>query len=83
MQLNKTIRVTFKGACGQVKEESIQWFIEDQAFSPSNDLAPSVPPSPVSKLAAATHRKTEKLRQVDKLLTGEWERGRGEQRAKF
>ncbi len=64
MQLNKTIRVTFKGACGQVKEESIEWFVEDQAFSPSNGLAPSpLTSSPSSKLDWR-HRKTEKLKPV-------------------
>ncbi len=33
--------------------ESIEWFIEDQAFSPSYDLAPPAPPLPssVSKLS--------------------------------
>ncbi len=37
---------------GVLEPESSLWIIEDQAFSPSNDLAPSPspPPSPVSKL---------------------------------
>jgi hypothetical protein len=38
--------------------ESIQWFIEDQAFSRSYDLA-----SPLSPARPTTHRKTEKERQ--------------------
>jgi hypothetical protein len=33
-----------------LRTESIEWFIEDQAFSRSYDLAPPIPPSPVSKL---------------------------------
>jgi len=33
------------------RSESIELFIEDQAFSPSYDLAPPPPPSPVSKLS--------------------------------
>ncbi len=37
-----------KGSSGP---ESFEWFIEDQAFSSSNNLAPSPTPSPVSKLA--------------------------------
>ncbi len=43
--------------------ESIEWFIEDQGFSPSYDLAPP-PPSPPSLPRPATHRKTEKERQL-------------------
>jgi hypothetical protein len=31
--------------------ESSEWFIEDQAFSPSYDLAPFLPPSPDNKLS--------------------------------
>jgi len=36
-----------------LRPENIKLFIEDQAFSPSNDLAPpsAPPPSPVSKLS--------------------------------
>jgi hypothetical protein len=54
--------------------ESIEWFIEGQAFSPSADLAhpPSPPPSHVSKL---DRRQTKRLRKRDKLLTGEVEEG--------
>ncbi len=57
----------------KVSPESIEWFIEDQGFSPwLYDLAPppSPPPllSPVSKLY---RRHTGSLRMIDNLLTGE------------
>ncbi len=32
---------------GRDRAESIEWFIEDQAFSPSYDLAPPPPPPPL------------------------------------
>jgi hypothetical protein len=46
--------------------ESIKRFIEDQAFSPSCDLAPLPPPLPLSHQQArlAKHMKTEKERQL-------------------
>ncbi len=54
-------------------EESIEWFIEEKAVSPSYDLAPpppppTVPPSPVSRF---DRRHTGRLRKRDDLLTGE------------
>ncbi len=55
--------------------ESIEWFIEVQAFSLSSDLAPP-PPPPMCKVDWP-HRKTEKKRQNC------WrERGRGKEGAK-
>jgi hypothetical protein len=56
------------------KPEGIQWFIEEQAYSPSYDLAAHPPPptSPVSKLDG---RYTGRLRKEDNLMTGK--RGRG------
>jgi hypothetical protein len=50
--------------------------LEEQAFSPSNDLAPPPPPnpSPVSKL---DRRQTGRLRKRDNFMTGEWGMGRG------
>ncbi len=58
--------------------ESIEWFIEGQAFSLSYDFAPRPPPapSPVSKLDPATHRKTEKERQLADRREGEGGRAR-------
>jgi hypothetical protein len=52
------------------KTESIKLSLEDQAFSPTNDLAPRppLPPPPVSKL---DRRNTGRLRKIIKLLTGE------------
>ncbi len=46
--------------------ESIVWFLEDHAFSPLYDLAPTPPPSPLSRQQArpATHRKTKKEREL-------------------
>ncbi len=52
--------------------ESIECFIEDQAFSPSHDL----PPPPVSKL---DWRHTGRMRKRDSLLTGERGYGVGEE----
>ncbi len=46
-----------------VRQESIQWFIEGQAFSPTS------PPPPVSKLDRATHAR--RLRKRDNFLAGE------------
>ncbi len=56
-----------KKAILETEAESIEWFIEDQAFSPSYDLAPPPPPpsSPVSKLSFFLS-----------LLRGEWGWGR-------
>jgi hypothetical protein len=55
--------------------ESIEWFIEDQAFSPSYDFGFSPTPShsPVSKLYRRHRRR---LRKRDNLLTGERLRGK-------
>ncbi len=54
--------------------ESVEWFMEDQAFSQSYDLDPPTPTpsSPVSKLY---RRHTERLRKRDNLLTREGEGG--------
>ncbi len=57
--------------------ESIKWFTEDQAFSPSYDVAPRPPPSP-SPVSNIDRRHTGRLRMRDKLLTGEGGRGWGE-----
>ncbi len=59
-----------------LEEESIEWFIENQPFSPSYDLAPSLLLLlfPVSK---PDRRHTGRLRYRDNLLTGEGEWGRG------
>ncbi len=57
--------------------ESAEWFIENQAFSPSYDVAP--PPPPPSHLShkearLATYRKTEKEKQLaDGRGEGVWE----------
>jgi hypothetical protein len=54
--------------------ESIERFTEDQAFLPSYDLAPPQPPSLcLSRQEArpATHRKTEKERQLPDRRVGE------------
>ncbi len=56
-----------------VQAGSIEWFLEDQAFSPSYDLAPPPPPFPVSKL---DRQHTGILRNKDIFLTGVG-RGRG------
>ncbi len=52
--------------------ESVEWFIEDQAFSPSYYLPPPPHPPPVSKL---DRRQTGRLRKRDNLLIGEGGRG--------
>jgi hypothetical protein len=54
---------------GSVILKSIEWFTEDQAFSPSYDLRivafPTPSPSPVSKPhRPTTHTKTEKERKL-------------------
>ncbi len=48
------------------KPEGIQWFIEEQSYSPSYDLAAfSLTPSlPSVSSRPATHRKTQKGRQL-------------------
>ncbi len=55
--------------------ESIEWFIEDQAFSSSYDLAPPPPPLSRQKDRPATHMSTEKDSQLGgyraKLYDGE------------
>ncbi len=58
-----------------VQPESMEWFIEGQAFSSSHDMAPSHPPPPFSHQQAgqATHRKAEK----DWQLAVGWGRGGG------
>ncbi len=55
---------------GLALPQSIQWFIEDQAFSPSYDLAPPPlsPPSPVGKLG---RRHTGRLKKRYNFLTRE------------
>jgi hypothetical protein len=57
--------------------QSIGWFIEDQAFSSSSDLSPPPPLTTLSRQKAqqATHRKTDKDRQ----LANERGRGSGEE----
>ncbi len=54
------------------RQESIEWFTEDQAFSLSYDLAP--PPLPL--LSKLDRKYTERLRNRDNLLNG-WGRGGG------
>jgi hypothetical protein len=59
--------------------ESIEYFIEGQAFPPPYDLAPRPPlppPSPVSKLV---RRHTGRLRKRYNLLMGEGLKGLGEE----
>ncbi len=58
------------------RAESIEWFIEDQAFSLSSDLAPP-PPPPISKLYRP-HRKTEK---GDKIADGRGGESYGREKA--
>ncbi len=46
---------------GGVQAESIEWFLEDQAFSLSYDLVPHPHPLPhPSPVSLTTHRETEK-----------------------
>ncbi len=53
------------------KSKSIEWFIEDQAFTPSYGLAPP-PPHPTPSLVSKFDRPhTGRLRKRDNLLTGE------------
>ncbi len=61
--------VRYKWGSAGVLPESIEWFREDQAFSPSYNLAPPQPrpPSPVSKLHP---RHIGKLRKRASLLIG-------------
>ncbi len=40
------MRLGFHLANGWIGPESIEWFIEDQALSPSYDLVPARPPTP-------------------------------------
>ncbi len=68
------IEVRVRSIFTRIKRWDIEWFIEGQAFSRSYDLAagsslppppPTPPPKPpVRKLEPATHRKTEKERQI-------------------
>ncbi len=44
--------------------ESIKWFIEEQAFSPSNDLAPTPPPLPSVSSTGGTQDDWEWERQL-------------------
>ena len=59
------------------RTRSLKWIIEDQAFSPSYDLAPPSPSSSASKL---DWRRAGRLRKRDNLLTGDggWGRGRSQ-----
>jgi hypothetical protein len=65
--------------CLEAAAESIEWFIEDQAFSPSYDFAPPPPPppSPASKLSLSqsswVHKNCTCCRSS--LLTGDGARG--------
>ncbi len=55
--------------------EGIEWFIENQAFSPSYYVAPPPPPPPPLVTRPATHKKTEKGRQLPDVRRGRgWER---------
>ncbi len=59
--------------------ESMEWFIEDQAFSSSYGLAPPPPPSPIVRKLDRRH--TGRLRKRDNVLMGEG--GRGWERSQF
>ncbi len=58
----------------RVQPESIEWFIEDQSFLPSYDLAP--PPPPLSRQQVVSLSQSSWCRQSS-LLTGEWGFGCG------
>ncbi len=62
MESKKTINpYTYWILCA-ITAEIIEWFIEDQAFSPSYGLTP--PPPPPFPARPAIHSKTEKERQL-------------------
>jgi hypothetical protein len=51
--------------------ESIKLSVEEQAFSPSYDSAPFLPPPPSSPVSKPDRQHTGRLRKRDNLLTGE------------
>jgi hypothetical protein len=59
--------------CFPQNPEIIEGFIEDQAFTPSQDLAPPTPPSPLSSVSSTG----DTLRKRYNLLTEEGVRGLG------
>ncbi len=54
--------------------ESIEWFIEDKAFSPSYDLAPPPPPPLRPAISKLDWPHTGRLRKKDNLMTEEGEK---------
>jgi hypothetical protein len=47
-----------------MQPDNIEWFIDDEAFSPSYNFAPSSPSPPPLLPVSPTHRKTEKERRL-------------------
>ncbi len=53
------------------KPESIEFFMKDKAFSPSEDLTPPHPLPHLPSVSSNERQHTGRLRKRDKLLTGE------------
>ncbi len=76
--LNSLPTINYSSADVTIKK-SIKWFIKDQAFSLSYDLAPPPSPRPLPSVSSTSYTHAGRLRKRDNLLTREGGRGMGEE----